>query len=70
MNKRGESDVGSTNLLTVLLAVFIALKLAKVVSWSWWIVFSPLWIEIGIVLLMLLFFWMNDDRDPWDKWRY
>lgn len=38
----------------VLLIVFIVLKLCKVIDWSWWWVFSPLWISLIIVILILL----------------
>ena len=59
MNKRGESNTG-VGFFGVLLAVFVALKLAKVITWSWWLVLSPLWVELGLVLLILLVLWMND----------
>jgi len=35
------------------LITFIALKLAGVVTWSWWWVLSPLWIG-GVVLALLV----------------
>lgn len=38
----------------VLLADFIALKLAGLVDWSWWIVFSPFWISLIVYLILLL----------------
>jgi hypothetical protein len=37
----------------VLSLTLIALKLAGVITWSWWWVLSPLWIS-GIVLLVAL----------------
>jgi len=42
---------GFTSLLTVL---FIGLKLTGHISWSWWWVFSPLWIGLAIIILVLL----------------
>ncbi len=40
--------------LTIL---FICLKLAGLIDWSWWIILSPLLFEVAIVLfLMLMFF--------------
>jgi hypothetical protein len=30
---------------------FILLKLTGLVEWSWWWVFSPLWIPVGAILL-------------------
>lgn len=37
---------------TVLLAVFVTLKLVgqtEVASWSWWWVLSPLWIPVAVM---------------------
>ncbi len=45
------SGVGFTGLLTVL---FIGLKLGGVINWSWWWVLSPLWISLGLVIVILL----------------
>lgn len=42
--------VGFAGLLTI---VFIVLKLLGKITWSWWWVLSPLWINAGIVLLIL-----------------
>ena len=42
--------VGFVGLLTI---VFIVLKLLGKITWSWWWVLSPLWINAGIVLLIL-----------------
>lgn len=41
----------------VLSFIYTGLKLAGVIDWSWWWVFSPLWIGtlIGIVALFFLF---------------
>lgn len=38
-------------ILDVVLIVFIILKLTKVISWSWWIVLIPLWIQLGILAI-------------------
>ena len=43
--------IGFAGLLTLL---FIALKLLKVISWSWWWVMSPLLISTGLCLLVLV----------------
>lgn len=40
----------------VLLVVFIILKLCHVIDWSWWWVMSPLWIAVGVALLLC--FWV------------
>ena len=52
-----EKPVAATGGITffeLLTIVFIALKLAGCISWSWWWVFAPLWIPIAIFLVMLL----------------
>ncbi len=38
-------------LLTIL---FIGLKLAGIIAWSWWWVLAPLWIPAVIVLVILV----------------
>ena len=45
------SGIGFFGLLAIL---FIALKLTGVIAWSWWWVFSPIWIPLVIVLLILI----------------
>ena len=45
------AGLGFTDALTIL---FIALKLTHVISWSWWLVFSPLIIHFGIVVIFLI----------------
>jgi hypothetical protein len=42
--------IGFSGALTI---VFITLKLANVINWSWWWVLSPLWITTAIVLAVL-----------------
>lgn len=34
--------------------VFIVLKVTGLITWSWWMVFIPLWIEISIILIVLI----------------
>lgn len=36
---------------TALLILFITLKLCHVISWSWWWVFSPVWIPLIVVII-------------------
>jgi membrane protein YdbS with pleckstrin-like domain len=43
---------------TVLLVVFVVLKLTGNVDWSWWWVLSPLWIGWGLVALVLAPLWV------------
>lgn len=41
-------------ILGVLLIIFVVLKLVGVVTWSWWVVLIPLWIEIGLIALIII----------------
>lgn len=47
---------GGVGIPTVLTLVFVVLKLTDNIDWSWWWVFSPLWISFGLILLVLLIF--------------
>jgi hypothetical protein len=42
--------------LGILTLIFITLKLTGHIAWSWWWVLSPLWIPVGIVLLIAIIF--------------
>lgn len=51
--QKGSDEVKESSLFVILLQiVFIAAKIFKVVSWSWWAVFSPflLWYVGGFVI--------------------
>lgn len=59
----GYGEISFTSLLTIL---FIGLKLGKVIDWSWWWVLSPLWISLGIgvvIFLIILIFgvWLKNE---------
>ena len=45
--------IGFVGVLTIL---FIALKLLNKISWSWWWVLSPIWINAGIGIFIILIF--------------
>lgn len=42
-------------LAVVLEAIFVAAKLAGVINWSWWLVLAPIWVYIGLVVVLLIF---------------
>lgn len=44
----------SIRLLDVILVVNIILKLIGVINWSWWVVLWPLWISIGVVVIIFV----------------
>lgn len=33
---------------------FIVLKLTGYISWSWWLVLSPIWVSVLIVIILVL----------------
>ena len=45
------SGIGFAGLLTI---SFIVLKLCHVIDWSWWWVISPLWISMGLTILITI----------------
>ena len=52
--KTNAAAKGGMSFLEVLLLVFIILKLCKIITWSWWWVLSPIWIPIGLWLILLI----------------
>lgn len=50
MNNKSSGGMG---LLGVLQVIFIVLKLVGLIAWPWWAVLIPLWISIGLVLLLI-----------------
>lgn len=51
---KSNSASGGTSILSVLQIIFIVLKLLKVITWSWWTVFIPTWIGLGIVTFVFI----------------
>ena len=45
---------GGIGLGGVLLIVFIVLKLCGVIAWSWWWVFSPVWIPLILWVIIMI----------------
>jgi len=50
MATKTEASSGLRLFLTLLLVLFIGLKLTNYINWSWWWVLSPLWIPIAAAL--------------------
>ncbi|PCJ52999.1 MAG: hypothetical protein COA79_23095 [Planctomycetota bacterium] len=44
------SGIGFIGLLTI---VFITLKLCGVIAWSWWWVWSPVWITALVIIFII-----------------
>ena len=39
---------------TILFLIFLTLKLTNYIDWSWWWVFSPLWIPLIVVVVVAM----------------
>lgn len=50
-----DSRSGGASALTILGVVFVALKLAKVITWSWWWVTAPFWGPLALFLVVVVF---------------
>ena len=51
-----ESNKYSGITLSLLLVLFVGLKVAGVISWSWWWVLSPIWMPLlllGFILVLI-----------------
>lgn len=51
--KNEKNTSGGIGFLGALQILFIALKLLNKITWSWWWVFSPTWISLLIVILVI-----------------
>lgn len=45
------SSIGFSGILTI---IFVIAKILGLIDWSWWWVFSPLW--IGMIFLIVIIF--------------
>lgn len=61
-----ESSSGGIGFCGLLTIVFIVLKLTKYIDWSWLWVFSPLWIPVALLLLILLVLLVFSPRSTLD----
>lgn len=49
MNKKTVTiDLNISGILSILLIIFIILKVTGVINWGWGLVLLPLWIELGL----------------------
>ena len=52
-SSRGMSFAG------VIQIIFIVLKLTGLVNWSWGVVLIPLWIDLILLAVILLYLWLD-----------
>ena len=50
----GNTTSSELGFMDVLQIIFIVLKLCGVINWSWWFVFTPLWISLAILLFVFV----------------
>ena len=50
-HKSSNNSIGFFGLLQL---IFITLKVLNLIDWSWWMVFSPTWFSIAIVILAII----------------
>lgn len=53
MEKKNNAEHGAT-FLELLFLLFLGLKLGHVIEWSWWWIFSPIWIPLVIAGLLFV----------------
>lgn len=54
-----QSGIGFFGLLTI---AFIVLKLIGIISWSWVLVLSPLWISILFICVIMVLVYLRNRR--------
>jgi len=57
------SSSNGIGLGTILFLIFLTLKLTNTIDWSWWWIFSPLWIPllaVGVLGLIMFIHYKNN----------
>jgi hypothetical protein len=58
------SSSNGIGLGTILFLIFLTLKLTNTIDWSWWWIFSPLWIPllvIGVLGFIMFIHYKNNN---------
>lgn len=55
----GGSNNSELGFMDVLQIIFIVLKIVGVINWSWWAVFTPIWVSLAIVGVNLILMWTD-----------
>lgn len=45
---------GGIGFFVVLQLILITLKLCKVIAWPWWLVLLPIWIGVGLTVILIV----------------
>lgn len=54
-NNNSNNSKGGIGFCGLLAILFIGLKLAKIISWSWVWVLSPIWIPTATIIVLAIF---------------
>lgn len=56
MKKKSALTISDKIMITIFVvtALFVILKLTSVLQWSWWLVFSPVWIPVALLFIVLI----------------
>lgn len=55
-SSNSSSTSGGIGFFGMLAILFIGLKLANYIDWSWWWVLAPLWLPLSVAVFILLIF--------------
>ena len=59
---KGKEEMGFLEVLTI---IFVVLKLTSVIDWSWWLIFSPMYVAIvlyTVIIAIQIRVWKNMDN--------
>ena len=59
MEEKNSTSTGGVGIIGLVFVAFLVLKLCKVINWSWWWVFSPLWITALVFVVALIVCFVN-----------
>lgn len=55
------------SLITSLTVLFVAFKITNLLDWSWWLIFTPVWVGIILVVFLAFLQAVTDTRTPLQK---
>lgn len=55
----------AVSIFTIVFVVLLTLKLAKVISLSWWWVFAPLWLPAAIIIVVSIVLFSAISLNKW-----
>lgn len=62
MSDNDKTTTGGIGFFGLLGIVFITLKLCGIIDWAWWIVLSPIWGSILLVIVIVVILAIIDRR--------